>query len=184
MPICTPTEGLMWLGETKGFWIQTGAFLVSAIAAIGVIIHSGRQSRRRATIDLTLHDNQNTALKEAKDVVAHLIHENNGRLTQLACDDLSKDPNNIHLLLMLNNYEFIASGIKEGALDEEMYKRMRRSIVIRDWQAFSGYVLELRNKKNNPKVYAEFEWLAERWRSSEIKDGLSFWRRCAKKIGM
>lgn len=186
MPECITPEGLLWLGETKGFWLQTGAFLLSAVAAIVLIFHSGRQARRRATIDLTLHENQNLALHEAKEAIAKLLHKDSGvNLTSLACcSDLGENPNNVHILLVLNNYEFIAAGIKEGAFDEEIYKRMRRSIVIRDWKAFSGYITELRRSRSQDKLFAEFQWLASRWETSFISAELTLMRRAAKLIGM
>ncbi|MHB1678058.1 MAG: DUF4760 domain-containing protein [Sulfuriferula sp.] len=38
----------------------------------------------------------------------------------------------------MNNYKFIAAGIKEGAFDEEIYKWMKHSILIRDRDALSA----------------------------------------------
>lgn len=41
-------------GETLGFWVQTGAIVLSAIGAIAVIWHNGKTAKRRATIDLII----------------------------------------------------------------------------------------------------------------------------------
>ena len=39
-----------WFGESWGFWIQTGAVFLSAIAAVAVIYYNGKQARLRALI--------------------------------------------------------------------------------------------------------------------------------------
>ncbi len=57
-------KSIGWLGETWGFWVQTGAFVLSAVAAVAVIYFNGRQARKRATIDLMLHQKNNQKLLE------------------------------------------------------------------------------------------------------------------------
>jgi hypothetical protein len=46
------TKVVFWLGETIGFWIQTGAFFLSAVGAIAVIYYNGKQARVSALINL------------------------------------------------------------------------------------------------------------------------------------
>ncbi|WP_371813801.1 DUF4760 domain-containing protein [Diaphorobacter sp. HDW4A] len=65
---------------------------------------------------------------------------------------------------MLNNYEYVSTGIHTGAFDEEIYKRMKRSNLIRDWDALKPYVCELRRKYGKPQLFVELETLAEKWR--------------------
>ncbi|MFH4377144.1 DUF4760 domain-containing protein, partial [Acinetobacter baumannii] len=55
--------------------------------------------------------------------------------TKLACEELADNPEeNDVIMTILNHYEFIASGIFEKALDEEIYKRMKKGILVRDWK--------------------------------------------------
>lgn len=51
------SEHTTCLGETHGFWIQTGAIILSAIMAILAIRHNGKMSKRRATIDVIMQEN-------------------------------------------------------------------------------------------------------------------------------
>lgn len=182
---CQETEKIvLWLGESLGFWIQTGAFIFTAVGAIAVIYNNSHQAKKRATIDLVLHENQNQKLIEAKNQVTK-FHKEKKNFTEMACcDDFEENPDNDHILLVLNNYEFTAAGIKEGAFDEEIYKRMKRSLVIREWDAFSAYIAELRRKTGRDKIYAEFEWLANRWRNNHIKPEVSWWRRLFTWAGL
>lgn len=183
MPDPETIEVVRWLGETKGFWIQTGAFIFSALGAIGIIYNNSHQAKKRATIDLVLHESGNPTLLAAKKEISK-YHDTKVNFTELSCGANSIKPENGHIQTVLNNYEFIASGIKEGAFDEEIYKRMKRSITVRDWKAFSGYIAELRRSRGHETLYIEFEWLARRWENSHIKPNVSWWRRIISKAGL
>lgn len=161
------SEAIRFLGETIGFWIQTVSFVFSAVGAIAVIYHNNQQARKRATIDLVLNNNTNKELLEAKRKVAS-YHEQNINISTFACKDLSEKPESHEIMTLLNNYEFIASGIKEGAFDEEIYKRMNRSVLMRDWEATNSFVVELRKIFKKDTIYSEFEWLNNKWKNSEI----------------
>ncbi|MGH6735057.1 MAG: DUF4760 domain-containing protein [Methyloceanibacter sp.] len=67
---------------------------------------------------------------------------------------------------ILNDYENIAIGIRRGILDEEFLFRYMQSGLIRDWEAASPYVIELRNLSHIPHVYVEFEGLAAQWQNN------------------
>lgn len=58
-------KAIGWLGETWGFWIQTGAFFLSALGAIAVIYYNGKQARLRALIDHIVHQKTDKELVEA-----------------------------------------------------------------------------------------------------------------------
>lgn len=176
-------EYLGWLGETYGFWIQTGAIVLSAFGAIAVIYNNSHQAKKRATIDLVLHEAGNKELIEAKKMVKK-CHDDKVDFTNLSCEQNSADPKNELIRHVLNNYEFIASGIKEGAFDEEIYKRMKRSIILLDWAALEAYITELRRQTKREKLYIEFQWLAERWKDSQIKPNVNWVRRCMTRIGL
>jgi hypothetical protein len=172
----SPTD-LWWLGETKGFWVQTGAFLVSAVAAAITIIYNAKQvrllreqnveneksARSRATVDVVLHQKSDTDFQAARQKFAEM-HAAGDRFTKYACGELTdhKEENRA-ILDVLDGYEFIAAGIRTGAFDEAIYKRMKRSLVIRDWKTLQPYVLELRQVTKRELLYAELQWLATKW---------------------
>ena len=76
------------------------------------------------------------------------------------------------IILVLNAYEFAATGVREGAFDEMTFKRLRCGIVLRDWNALCGFVLEFRRKKAIPTIFQEFEWLARRWQANPLKEDI------------
>ena len=73
------------------------------------------------------------------------------------------------ILLALNTYEFIASGIRTNAFNEKVYKRLRWSMIIKDWEAFEGFVIEFRNTEGRNSFFQDFEWLYKRWKGSPLR---------------
>ena len=176
---CEVAQTTCLLGETLGFWIQTGAFVVSALAAAGALFYNARQvrllreqsvasekqARSRATVDVALHEKSDETYKDARRTYASLREKKEVSLTTYACGNGSANQAEKQaILLVLNNYEFMAAGIRCGAFDEDMYKRMSRSLLVRDWGSLSAFVHELRRTEDRPALFVEMEWLADRWR--------------------
>jgi hypothetical protein len=167
MTDCSETAKIvLWLGESIGFWIQTGAFLLSAVGAVAVIYYNNSAARKRATIDLVMHQSRDGKFRDGRRTVKKLSV--NGE----ACTRYFEDrdaPEYRAILDVLNEYEFVASGIKEGAFDAGIYKRMQYSIVIADWDYLHGFVVEMRNKNAKPSFYQEFERLATCWKKKPLR---------------
>ena len=72
-------------------------------------------------------------------------------------------------MLALNTYEFIACGIKMSAFSEKIYKRLRCTRVIKDWEAFEGFVIEFRKQKKSETFFQEFQWLYSRWKKDPLQ---------------
>jgi hypothetical protein len=71
-------------------------------------------------------------------------------------------------MLVLNRYEFTAAAIREGALDEGLYKRMQYTMVVKDWDVLCPFVMELRRLDTHPTLFQEVHWLAERWQKKPL----------------
>lgn len=178
-----------------GYWIQTVAYFLSGIGGLGVLyqvrllrkqingaeqhrfdseraadkqLHSSeKHSRCRATIDLVLHEKTDREYLEARRAFAKLKGGNDS-LTKYACSKADEHVEEKQaILLVLNQYEFMAAGIFAGAFDEEIYMRMKRSLLIRDWDTLSAFVHELRRQSSNAALFIEFEQLAQSWRQCE-----------------
>jgi Domain of unknown function (DUF4760) len=96
------------------------------------------------------------------------LHDDNTQNFSKFLEDRQSDDCQ-QIMLVLNNHEFIACGIKGRALDEKMYKRMYGSIVARDWQLCRGLVIELRRTSGKMTLFQDFEWLAERWKKHPLQ---------------
>ncbi len=157
---------LWWLGETQGFWIQTGALFLSALGALWIVFSRSRTERKRATVDLVLQQKQDKELMEAKKKILELHEEHQEDFIRFLQDKKSLEYDTI--IKILNMHEFIAAGIREGAYDERLYKRMQYSTTIRDWEALNGFIAEFRRRIKRSTLWQEFEWLAKRWQKDPL----------------
>jgi hypothetical protein len=160
-------EPLKWLGETVGFWVQNLILAVSAIAGIWVIRASKTQEKRRATIDLVMDQKRDQRLIDAREVILTMHEAKEKNFARYLEDTSSKEHKAI--LAVLNGYEFVASGIREGAFDEKTYKRLRYSRAVIDWDNLCPFVIAFRNQKDIKGLFQEFEWLVKRWKKKPIK---------------
>lgn len=70
------------------------------------------------------------------------------------------------ILAVLNNYELISIGIREGIYDEQIFKRWYRSTVIDHWlksRIFIQHVKGIGGEQHRSLAYCEFEALAQKW---------------------
>lgn len=159
------TKMVWWLGETIGFWIQTGAFFLSAAAAVLVIYHNGRLAKKRALIDLIIQQKSDEGLTQAVRRVYDLADGGNHLSSLVGTDTADRRT----ILQVLNNQEFIAVGIRLNAFDEAVYKQLQYNNVVKLWDATSGFIHELRKIDARKTLFQDFEALSKRWLRDPIK---------------
>ena len=155
-----------YMGESVGFCTQTAIFFISAVAAVGLIYQSGKQARIRALLDLMMKQKTDLPLIAATHRVLEL--KTNGEL--LSKHAIKDSDERKEILLVLNNLEFIAVGIRLKAFDENVYKESQYSNLIRIWNACSGFVSELRNSTGKKTIFQDLEFLAKKWEAKPIKN--------------
>jgi len=139
--------------------------LLSAVGAIAVIYYNGKQARVRALIDLILHQKADTELIEATRRVYAMRSNGTSLSSHVEVDsDQRKD-----ILKVINHHEFIAVGIRMKAFDENVYKQMQCTNVLRLWSATKAFIYELREKDQKQTLFQDFERLATRWEAEPIK---------------
>lgn len=72
-------------------------------------------------------------------------------------------------MLILNDYEFVASSMRDKAFNICLYKRMRYSVVVSDWEALKAFVHEKRQEVSRPTLFQEFEWMAKKFKKKPLK---------------
>lgn len=164
---------IQFLGESYGFWIQTGAIALSAIAAIIVIWHNGRMVKRRATIDLIISEQRDAEYNKSYSSISNLINSDRS-LVDFAKDsdkfNTSTDSSEMdNIRFVLNRLEFIAQGIRTNAFEERIYKDLNYTNYIKLWDAVEPLVQEIRRKKQVQTYYQEMQWLATRWKKNPIR---------------
>lgn len=173
-------ETVKWLGETQGFWVQTGVLFFGLLIAARALSYNSKQvrllreqtensdrhARARATIDIVLHEKTNPVFLKARKKYGEM-REKGVNMTAFACGKLTDhEEENDAIFMILNNYEFIACGLKNESLDEVLYKSMCRGTLIRDHDTLLPYIEELVRKNPEAKrAFCELKTLAQRWKS-------------------
>jgi len=67
------------------------------------------------------------------------------------------------IFAVLNHYEFMASGLKTGAFDKKVYKRMYFSQVVNDWKDLYSFIKAFRASRKLYTAYQDIEELANEW---------------------
>lgn len=80
-------------------------------------------------------------------------------------DILSKNGQDIKdtVVNLLNNFEYVATGVNLGIFDEQVAKKLWKSKLIYAYKMFEKYINHLRTEHNWGKVYIELEKLANKW---------------------
>ncbi|MEL0635510.1 DUF4760 domain-containing protein [Marinomonas sp. TI.3.20] len=147
--------------------VKTSILALSALAALFSIYRNTVINRRRATVDLVLHQKNDLDLKKANSIVNPLLKKQG--ITQYSNGSHIGSEERSSILFVLNNYEFVATGIREKAFDFKLFKRMRCGTVLRDWTEFQPFIYELRKTNKHPTMYQEFEWLANKLEKNPLK---------------
>ena len=152
---------------------------MSALAAVAVIYFNGRQARKRATIDLMLHQKNNHIMQnELRKVWA--LADKDVTFASLAKDLKSDDC--ACIFRVLSEYEFVALGIRKRAFDGNIYKMSQYSNVMKIWNASDGFIREVRSLEGKPTLFQELELLIDEWHKKPItqirnKRAWHFWNR-------
>lgn len=145
-------------------WLAPGAILLSA--GLAWLYHRSI-SAKRATLDLIeTTEMANEALADARLHFADLTSGDGQALLDLVNPTTSDSRRSAaKVSVHLNHCELIAVAILNGAMDERMYKDWRFTTYVRTWEQAHAYITAKRTKLDQPKLYTNFQEVAERWRS-------------------
>ena len=148
---------------------QSTVILISAIIAIFTITSTRKTSKERATLDVVLGDYQDKDLVEASNMIFTLVREDRNQLFIVFQNEDGKRTNErSSLLMVLNRYEFYASAMNHGILDEQLFKRLHCSNFIKLWDAVSPTVMSIRDKERKDTLFKDLELLVLRWKSNPL----------------
>lgn len=140
---------------------------LSALIAALAIVYTQKINKRRATVDVLLDQSKNEELNNSRKKLIELKKKNS--ITQYANDSFAGSPEREAILKVLSTYELVAVGVREGAFDIKLFKRMRYSTVLYDWNALHPFISEIRSQKGQKTAFQEFEWLAKRFIKRKLR---------------
>lgn len=139
------------------------AVIIAAAVAILGIFYTARQQRKmlrkQHTFQVIDRLNDWEAMDWHVDFAAGLIRR--GAIPQICNEGQKADCDKLDWLL--NYYEFLASAIICGDIDEELVKRTEESRLCRSYLKLLPYVREAREDRDDDKTWENLEFLVYRW---------------------
>ena len=148
------------------WWIQFRP-LSCWFAAYAVVQH--RITKKTSTLQVILSDTSDSRIVEASSNVYKMITSNKN-FYEVLIQQATEDKTEVESLkIILNRYEFYATGINKGILDGELLKTLYYSNFMVFWKHAKPCIMELRKEKNCPTLFQEFEKVMSNWKKHPLK---------------
>ena len=141
------------------------AVVVSAIAAVWVVKSNRTIARKRATLDLIMTVESDRDLVEARRKFLEIKRSETrpGAYVRTNGGD-NEEFKTIRTVLNIN--ELVAVSIREGVIDERVFRRWFNSAYVEDYNYMRDFIDAVQSTNNN-NVYKEFKETAKRWKDDE-----------------
>jgi hypothetical protein len=150
--------------------VSACGFLLSSMVAVAAIARNQSIARRRATVDMVMHQKTDATFLDFVEKFNELKADNKNKpLSGFAGDHYKGAIESRAILAVLNNYEFIASGIFRNAFDYDLYQTMQHGIVVDRWDSLESFVKEARKSRSHPTLFQEFERLAQSFKKKPLQ---------------
>lgn len=147
---------------------RSGVLTLGVFVAM-ISVHSSRViARKKQTADATLASRSDAKLIEGLQCIRRLHDHEQCNLRLYGRQGKATDEDLQRMLYVLNYYEFVSVGIREGIYDDAMWKRAQYSQVTTLWRRVEPLVGELRASRNQPTMFQDFECLATSWLASPL----------------
>lgn len=149
--------------------VQTIILLVSAIAAAYAVVQHRRLTKKTSTLQVILSDTSDSRIVEASSNVYKMITSNKN-FYEVLIKQSTEDKTEVESLkIILNRYEFYATGINKGILDGDLLKTLYYSNFMVFWKHAKPCIMELRKEKDCPTLFQEFEKVMSNWKKHSLK---------------
>lgn len=138
--------------------ISTSALLIIAFFIVYQYKANARQTVKKNTYEQLYKTTEN------RQILTKVLSMSHGR--EFDADELLREDEEFRqsVYSALNYCEFLAIGIYQGVLDEEMVKTTFGSLITAVYLHFERFIKERRMHTNNPETFRYFSQLVEKWR--------------------
>ncbi|MEC5324427.1 DUF4760 domain-containing protein [Aurantimonas sp. A3-2-R12] len=140
------------------------AILIGAALATTGWLYAARRARTLAkkqhTINVILQTNFNARFLDARAKIAPHLKAGTcpPDIMNGADEDLRANFRDI-----LNHYEFVSAGLRNGDFDEKLVKDSERGTYISLYTCCEAYIWHLRDGRKRMTIYEHLEWVHRRW---------------------
>ena len=140
------------------------AALVGASLATTGWLYTARRarslSRKQHTVNVMLQASFDADFREASSKIRPYLKAGN-----CPDDDLTKENDEVREAFrrVLNHYEFVAAGLRNGDFDENLVRDSERGAILLLFRACKQLIYKIRDDRSRLSIYEHLEWLNRRW---------------------
>lgn len=140
---------------------QDAVLIAAAFATAGWLYTARRQralARKQHTLNVMLQAGFNKEFRDAQTAVRPHI---SAKKCPDILDPTNEDRENFRIIL--NHYELISAGIRNGDFDERMVRDSQRGSFVAAWETCEPVIFKMRDDRRRQTTYEHFQWLYRRW---------------------
>lgn len=166
-------EFVTWLLEgIKGMlsaeWFKGAMVLTGVVVAISSVLSARTIARRKQTADLMFGTRADENLSDGYKCLQRLHTAHDSNIRSFASDEKQELPDAGQIRYVLNHWERVFVGVRQGIYDEKMLREANYNTVLRTWAQAKPYVEAVREKEQKPTYYQCLEDGAKRWKKNPL----------------
>ena len=149
--------------------LAEAVFSVQDVGLMGVIvatwaIYTNRKiAKQKNTIDLIAKIRENDTLRSDLEWLRTVDSDSSVSIEQFAKDMKANQEACKKILSVLNLYEAISIGIRDGLYDEKVFIDYGRTTLIHVYQKSKPFITRLRKDTNNDKYFEHLQFVAKKF---------------------
>lgn len=155
---CLSTE---WF---KGFMVMTGV-----VVAITSVVSARTIARRKQTADLMFGTRSDQKLSDGYKCLARLHNAADANMRALAREDKRNSDEANEVRYVLNHWERVFVGLRQGIYDEKMLREANFNTVLKTWAQAKPYIEAVREAEQRQTYYQCLEFYAKRWKKKPLE---------------
>ncbi len=148
----------------KGFMVMTGV-----IVAITSVVSARTIARRKQTADLMFGTRADENLNAGYRCLQKMHTGVDVNMRSLASNDKKDSDEANRIRYVLNHWERVFVGVRQGIYDEKMLREANYNTVIRTWAQAKPFVEAVRETEQKLTYYQCLEDAAKRWKKKPLK---------------
>ena len=163
-----PTPAILCAAAVTGPSSQDAVVVAGVVLATWGWLYNARLtrtlSRKQHTITVIMQGDSDDTYRNAQATVSP--HVNKG---ESVCLTTLPQAHQDAFKLVLNRYEFLAAGIRNGSFHEALVSDALRGGACSLYEVCKASIVDLRALRGRPSLYEHLEWLHDRWERKHPK---------------
>ncbi|WP_085637981.1 MULTISPECIES: DUF4760 domain-containing protein [unclassified Pseudomonas] len=147
----------------RGFMIMTGV-----VVAITSVISARNTARKKQTADMMFGTRSDDMLSEGYKCLQRLHNSDDSNIRALAKDGKKQSDDANQIRYVLNHWERIFVGLRQGIYDENMLREANYNTVLRTYAQARPYIEAVREEEQKNTYYQCLERAAKRWKKKPL----------------